>query len=263
MRESFVFHEEFIKDIPNELKGEWAMYAINYGLYDIEPEFTDWRDIRDWNKTKSYIDDDKAKYEARLENLRAANEKRHNEAESKKAESANSESRTEPNGQSRRRVSVSVSDNVYVSASDSVSHAEEKNTASQPEENIQNVCNELFNTERYIFSEDFAPSVNSICKQFDVIPDNYLRFVYDKAKLKNAKSPKNLFYKMATSEQIMSEYLSVKNPPRKKIKWINCPVCGAEATDKDLFCDCCNFNLNEIANAERVAEWKKEFVPRE
>lgn len=55
-KESFVFHAEYIQDIPEELQPTYAMYAINYALKGIEPAFTDWRDIRDWNKIKLRID---------------------------------------------------------------------------------------------------------------------------------------------------------------------------------------------------------------
>lgn len=55
-KESFVFHAEYIQDIPEELQPTYAMYAINYALKGIEPAFTDWRDIRDWNKVKLRID---------------------------------------------------------------------------------------------------------------------------------------------------------------------------------------------------------------
>lgn len=56
VRESFIFHAEYIADIPEELQPQYAMHAINYALKGIEPELTDWRDIKMWNAIKSRID---------------------------------------------------------------------------------------------------------------------------------------------------------------------------------------------------------------
>ena len=56
LRESFIFHAEYIADIPEELQPQYAMHAINYALKGIEPELTDWRDIKMWNSIKNRID---------------------------------------------------------------------------------------------------------------------------------------------------------------------------------------------------------------
>ena len=70
IRESFIFHMEYIECVPEELEAQYAMYAINYARYGKEPELTDWRDIRMWNKTKQRIDEEAEKYEKRCSNLK-------------------------------------------------------------------------------------------------------------------------------------------------------------------------------------------------
>lgn len=69
-RKSFIFHMEYIEGVPQELEAQYAMYAINYARYGIEPELTDWRDVRMWNKTKQRIDEEAEKYEKRCSNLK-------------------------------------------------------------------------------------------------------------------------------------------------------------------------------------------------
>ena len=69
-RESFIFHMEYIEGVPEELEAQYAMYAINYARYGKEPELTDWRDVRMWNKTKQRIDEEAEKYEKRCSNLK-------------------------------------------------------------------------------------------------------------------------------------------------------------------------------------------------
>lgn len=71
-RESFIFHAEYIADIPEELQPQYAMYAINYALKGIEPELEDWRDIKMWNAIKSRIDGEAEQYEATIKARAAA-----------------------------------------------------------------------------------------------------------------------------------------------------------------------------------------------
>lgn len=72
VRESFIFHAEYIADIPEELQPQYAMYAINYALKGIEPELTDWRDIKMWNNIKNRIDGEAEQYEATIKARSAA-----------------------------------------------------------------------------------------------------------------------------------------------------------------------------------------------
>lgn len=70
MRTSFVFHFEYLEDIPEDLQPQYAMYVINYARYGEEPAFEDWRDQRMWNRTKERIDQEDEKYERKCRNLR-------------------------------------------------------------------------------------------------------------------------------------------------------------------------------------------------
>lgn len=70
MRESFVFHFEYIEDIPEELQHIYAMYIINYARFGTEPEFTEWQDIRIWNQIKKRIDAESEKYYKKCRNLK-------------------------------------------------------------------------------------------------------------------------------------------------------------------------------------------------
>ena len=74
-RESFIFHAEYIADIPEELQPQYAMHAINYALKGIEPELTDWRDIKMWNAIKSRIDNEREQYEATVKSRAEAGKK--------------------------------------------------------------------------------------------------------------------------------------------------------------------------------------------
>lgn len=70
MKESFVFHFEYIEDIPEELQPQYAMYVINYARYGEEPILEDWRDKKIWNRIKSRMDDDTDRYSKKCNNLR-------------------------------------------------------------------------------------------------------------------------------------------------------------------------------------------------
>lgn len=70
MRESFIFHFEYIEDIPEELQPTYVMYVINYARYGEEPTFDDWRDQRMWNRTKARMDEEASRYNRKCANLR-------------------------------------------------------------------------------------------------------------------------------------------------------------------------------------------------
>ena len=74
-RESFIFHAEYIADIPEELQPQYAMHAINSALKGIEPELKDWRDIKMWNAIKSRIDQERELYEKKCNNLKQKQKK--------------------------------------------------------------------------------------------------------------------------------------------------------------------------------------------
>lgn len=70
MRESFVFHFEYLNDIPEDLQPQYAMFIINYARYGEQPAFEDWRDQKMWNQIRDRIDSDKDKYDRKCRNLR-------------------------------------------------------------------------------------------------------------------------------------------------------------------------------------------------
>ena len=63
MRESFIFHAEYIDDLPEEFKSVFAMYAINYGIYEREPSLSGLESAL-WTKIKRRIDHDKNEWES-------------------------------------------------------------------------------------------------------------------------------------------------------------------------------------------------------
>lgn len=70
MRDSFIFHFEYLEDIPDDLQAKYAMQIINYARYGEEPQCTDWRDQRMWNRIKERMDEETVKYEKKCRNLR-------------------------------------------------------------------------------------------------------------------------------------------------------------------------------------------------
>lgn len=65
MRESFVFHSEYIADLPEEYKATFAMYTINYGLNNEEPAIAEGTlEQALWIKIARRIDQERKKYES-------------------------------------------------------------------------------------------------------------------------------------------------------------------------------------------------------
>lgn len=77
MRESFVFHSEYIADLPEEYKAVFAMYTINYALSGeippIEEGSLEWAL---WVKIARRVDQEAEKYES-IKAKRAAAGKKH------------------------------------------------------------------------------------------------------------------------------------------------------------------------------------------
>lgn len=67
MRESFVFHADFIDHLPDDYKVEWSMHIINYGIFEIEPQFDNVLVAELWRKIKDRIDNDRQTYEEKKE----------------------------------------------------------------------------------------------------------------------------------------------------------------------------------------------------
>jgi len=65
MKESFVFHKEYIADLPDEYKAIFAMYTINYALNNERPPIKEnTLEWALWIKIARRIDKEREKYEA-------------------------------------------------------------------------------------------------------------------------------------------------------------------------------------------------------
>ena len=65
MKESFVFHKEYIADLPDEYKAIFAMYTINYALNNERPPISEnTLEWALWIKIARRIDQEREKYES-------------------------------------------------------------------------------------------------------------------------------------------------------------------------------------------------------
>ena len=86
MRDSFVFHSEYIADLPDEYKGIFAMYTINYALNNERPPIAEnTLEWALWIKITRRIDQEREKYEV-IKVKRAAAGKKHKGNQYTKAE---------------------------------------------------------------------------------------------------------------------------------------------------------------------------------
>lgn len=107
MRESFVFHAEYIADLPDDYKAKFAMYAINYALNDEVPPIENGTlEYSLWAKIERRINQERDKYE-RVKEKRAAAGKKHSGNQYTKAEPAEQtepqKEQTEQNGTPRNK----------------------------------------------------------------------------------------------------------------------------------------------------------------
>ena len=78
MRESFVFHKDYIEDLPDEYKTEFIKATINYGLYGENPPFKDGTlEMALWAKIARRIDAEAEKYKAISEKRKEAAQRRY------------------------------------------------------------------------------------------------------------------------------------------------------------------------------------------
>ena len=90
MRESFVFHKDYIEDLPDQYKTEFIQATINYGLYGENPPFNDGTlEKALWAKIARRIDAEAEKYKAISEKRREAASKRYTKATPPAAKIAN------------------------------------------------------------------------------------------------------------------------------------------------------------------------------
>lgn len=74
-KKSFVFHFEYIADIPEDIRGQWALYIIDYAQCGIEPAFSSWMEQKLWNSIKVRIDSECQEYSKKVANLRQNSKK--------------------------------------------------------------------------------------------------------------------------------------------------------------------------------------------
>lgn len=78
MRESFVFHAEYIEDLPDSYKADFALYTVTYGLYGEEPPLMDGSlELSLWKKIARRIDAETERYQAISTKRREAAQKRY------------------------------------------------------------------------------------------------------------------------------------------------------------------------------------------
>ena len=63
MRDSFVFHEDYICDLPDDYKADFIRYTVEYGLYGQKPKIADGTlEMALWAKIARRIDAEAEKY---------------------------------------------------------------------------------------------------------------------------------------------------------------------------------------------------------
>src|SRR5574344_403499 len=97
MRESFVFHADYICDLPADYKADFIRYTVDYGLYGKKPQIADGTlEMALWAKIKRRIDTEAEKYEAISNKRREAANKRYAKATPPAAKNANADFAEEP-----------------------------------------------------------------------------------------------------------------------------------------------------------------------
>ena len=78
MRESFVFHEDYICDLPADYKADFIRYTVEYGLYGQKPKIADGTlEMALWAKIARRIDAEAEKYRSISEKRKEAAQKRY------------------------------------------------------------------------------------------------------------------------------------------------------------------------------------------
>lgn len=92
MRESFVFHEDYICDLPADYKADFIRYTVEYGLYGQKPKIADGTlEMALWAKIARRIDAETERYQAISAKRREAANKRYAKATPPTAKNANAD----------------------------------------------------------------------------------------------------------------------------------------------------------------------------
>lgn len=97
MRESFIFHSDYIEDLPDQYKTKFIQATINYGLYGEKPPFKNGTlEMALWAKIARRIDVEIEKYNAISEKRKEAAQKRYAKATPPAVKNANADFSEEP-----------------------------------------------------------------------------------------------------------------------------------------------------------------------
>src|SRR5574344_1158179 len=97
MRETFVFHADYICDLPADYKADFIRYTVEYGLYGQKPKIADGTlEMALWAKIARRIDAETERYQAISAKRREAANKRYTKATPPTAKNANADFAEEP-----------------------------------------------------------------------------------------------------------------------------------------------------------------------
>ena len=121
-KESFVFHAEYLDDLPEGTEPTFAMYIFNYAIYGIEPELSGFEKTT-WIKIKRRVDRDIGTWEKTKQDRSTAGKKHTGNQYTRKMEQNGTEwNKMEQNGTNGTvSVFVPVNESVNVSESGNVS----------------------------------------------------------------------------------------------------------------------------------------------
>lgn len=101
-RESFVFHAEYIDDLPDDYKADFSEYIIKYGLYgELPPLKEQTLEYSLWLKIQRRIDTEAEKYAQISEKRREAANKRYAKEPPPAAKNANADFAEEPKAKAK------------------------------------------------------------------------------------------------------------------------------------------------------------------
>lgn len=267
MKESFVFHAEFISDLPEEYKARFAMYAINYGLQGEEPSL-DGLEHSLWLKIKRRIDSDKEAWEetknkrseaGKIGGIRSA-EAKASKAKQDEATSSNfkqnqaivdlletSEAKPSKAKQDEANQAVNVNDSVNVNESVSVYVYDGVNVSVEDSDESTNATILKINQIQAKHNLDLTKNqINRIASTLSAhnLDDSFLDYVCEYLLNSYKKIESGLFFKASTAwDNLRADY--IVKPKQHKIPipdFTICPECNAELTwigAASRFCSFC------------------------
>ncbi len=249
MKDSFVFHFDWVDDLPDEYKEPFTLHAVKYAMHGIEPNVTG-LERTVWLKIKRQIDDDTARYEDKCAKRSAAGKKG---GRPKKAEeaaegttapvliSAQTQEEEKQETETTAQPVKAVIENVQPVSAQSVTTAQEQTAEEEPQTQAA-TASELWCVENgYIFDQDTYQRFEARSNGLDV--PAYLAFCLQKVKaqypLKNGEELRLLFRNaLLTWDNLRFEFrqhLEMENAKaqaekdakaQEEAKPKTCPECG-------------------------------------